>query len=93
MLTAAIASRLEGDGITVNSCHPGDVRSKLSTDLGFGGHESPEQGARTPVYLATSAEVSGITGKYFARSRPERCQFAEHSSAVEALYQACRAYA
>jgi retinol dehydrogenase-13 len=93
MLTAAIASRLDGDGITVNCCHPGDVRSKLSTDLGFGGHESPEQGARTPVYLATSAEISGVTGRYFASGRPERCQFAEDRSALEALYQACRAYA
>ena len=39
MLTFAFADRLAGKKVTVVSCHPGDVNSKLSNDLGFGGHD------------------------------------------------------
>jgi len=45
MLTAAFAERLSPFGVQVNACHPGDVNSRLSSDLGFGGHETPDQGA------------------------------------------------
>lgn len=92
MLTVALSARLEARGISVNSCHPGDVSSRLSNDLGFGGHQSPEAGAETPLYLAL--EPAGIehTGRYFATSRPERCQFSEDRPAVEALYAALTAY-
>ena len=38
MLSAAFAERLNSDQVMVNACHPGDVNSKLSNDLGFGGH-------------------------------------------------------
>ncbi len=92
MLTPAFAERLEPFGITVNACHPGDVNSKLSNDLGFGGHETPEQGAATPLWLAVSPEISGVTGRYFAHFREERCPFAEDRQAVEALFAACQAY-
>ena len=37
MLTAAFAERLRAHDIAVNACHPGDVNSRLSNDLGFGG--------------------------------------------------------
>jgi retinol dehydrogenase-13 len=47
MLTVAFARRLRPFGITVNACHPGDVNSTLSNNLGFGGHESPDEGAST----------------------------------------------
>jgi NAD(P)-dependent dehydrogenase (short-subunit alcohol dehydrogenase family) len=93
MLTAAFAERLGGAGVTVNACHPGDVNSKLSNSLGFGGSQSPEQGADTPVWLATSAECSAATGLYFARRRPERCPFAADRAATERLYQICAALA
>ena len=54
MLAVAWAERLKDDGICINVCHPGDVNSILSNNLGFGGSESPEQGAATPVWLAWS---------------------------------------
>ncbi len=92
MLSAAFAGRLQSRGITVNSCHPGDVNSKLSNSFGFGGSESPAQGAATPLYLALSEEVKGITGKYFEHLRQERCQFSLDPQAVEELYQLCNAY-
>ena len=92
MLTVAFAQRMCEHGVTVNACHPGDVRSNLSINLGFGGHESPREGARTPAWLATDAIGQRETGKYFEHMRMQRCRFGEDSGMVEALYQACSAY-
>lgn len=89
MLTAAFAERLGADDITVNACHPGDVVSNLSRSLGFGGHESPDQGASTPVWLATEDVGATETGKYFEHRREVRCRFSVDRDAVEALYRAC----
>ncbi|MBN2341632.1 MAG: SDR family NAD(P)-dependent oxidoreductase [Deltaproteobacteria bacterium] len=92
LLTAAFAERLQPLGITVNSCHPGDVRSKLSGDLGFGGHETPAQGAATPLHVATAAEIVDTTGKYFANLHQERCRFSEDKALAEHLFQICESY-
>jgi NAD(P)-dependent dehydrogenase (short-subunit alcohol dehydrogenase family) len=89
MLTVALSDQLRPRGIAVNACHPGDVNSALSNALGFGGSESPESGARTPVWLATSASVAGVTGKYFADCREEPCRFAEDRKMVERLLAVC----
>ena len=93
MLTVALAQHLAPYGITVNACHPGDVNSHLSNDLGFGGQTSPDEGADTPVWLATDPTGQHETGKYFDRRHAVRCQFGENTAAVEALYTACQAYA
>jgi NAD(P)-dependent dehydrogenase (short-subunit alcohol dehydrogenase family) len=92
MLTVAFARRLEPFGVSVNACHPGDVHSKLSSDLGFGGSESPDQGADTPVWLATSPIGQTETGKYFEHRREVRDRFAQDQEKVEALYRACEGY-
>lgn len=92
MLTAAFAERLESNGIIVNACHPGDVNSTLSNNLGFGGSETPEQGAATPVWLATAPTGGEKTGKYFAKKREQHDRFTDDEEAVEALYQACLEY-
>jgi NAD(P)-dependent dehydrogenase (short-subunit alcohol dehydrogenase family) len=93
MLTVAFAERLAGDRIAVFACHPGDVNSKLSNDLGFGGAESPDQGAATPVWLATGDYGLEHTGRYFEHEREVPCPFSRDRGAVEALYQACLAHA
>lgn len=93
MLTVAFADRLKPYGITVNACHPGDVNSTLSNNLGFGGHQSPDEGASTPVWLATSPEVGQVTGKYFERMQERRDPFAGDRQAIETLYQTCLGYA
>jgi NAD(P)-dependent dehydrogenase (short-subunit alcohol dehydrogenase family) len=93
MLSVAFARRLAPHGVMVNACHPGDVNSKLSNDLGFGGHETPEQGASTPVWLATDPVGAQHSGAYFEHRRPVQDPFARDEAAVEALYQACLAYA
>ena len=92
MLTVAYAKRFAVDGISVNVCHPGDVISQLSRDLGFGGHESPEQGARTPVWLATEPFGEEVTGRYFEGMRETPCRFGADASSVEELYQRCQAH-
>lgn len=92
MLTVAFAERLKPLNITVNACHPGDVNSKLSNNLGYGGHESPDQGARTPAWLAVSTEVEGITGKYFADQRQDLCHFSRDRRSIERLYEICSGY-
>ena len=92
MLTVALAEKLRGDGITVNACHPGDVRSTLSSNLGYGGHESPEQGAATPVWLATSEETAQKTGKYFEHLKELHCQFSTDSDAINKLFEICESY-
>jgi NAD(P)-dependent dehydrogenase (short-subunit alcohol dehydrogenase family) len=92
MLTVAFARRLGEHGVTVNACHPGDVNSALSNNLGFGGHESPQEGARTPAWLATDDIGQQETGKYFEHMQMRRCRFGEDREKVEALYRACLAY-
>jgi len=75
LFTREQARRLEGTAITVNAMHPGFVRSGFGqNNPGFFGGiiaigqifaRTPERGARTLVWLATSPEVAGLSGKYF----------------------------
>ncbi len=78
-----LARRLEGTGVTVNALHPGFVSTNIAQrDVGpflrmiagiiflFG--ISPEEGAKTSVYLASSPDVEEVTGKYFVKSTPKR---------------------
>lgn len=92
MLSAAFARRLQPFEISVNSCHPGDVNSALSNSMGFGGHETPAQGADTPVWLATSPDVEGITGKYFEHRRRQECSFSGNLDEVDRLFEICERY-
>lgn len=92
MLTPVFANMLEPMGITVNACHPGDVNSALSNSLGFGGSQSPDEGARTPVWLSTSENVQSITGKYFERCQEIHCPFGQQKSSSQQLYEICQTY-
>jgi NAD(P)-dependent dehydrogenase (short-subunit alcohol dehydrogenase family) len=92
MLSSAFAERLSGHNVSVVSCHPGDVNSKLSNDLGFGGHESPDQGASTPVWLSTQAFHNIESGRYYAHQRIEPCKFSRNKKEVEKLYDICNSY-
>jgi len=92
MLTVAFAEKLKKDGITVNATHPGDVNSKLSNNLGYGGHESPDQGADTPVWAATYPELEGISGKYYEHRRETHCRFGKDKILVEKLFEICQGY-
>ena len=85
------AERYAARGVSVNVCHPGDVSSTLSHDLGFGGGDSPEEGAETPLFLATSAEVGGVSGRYFEQGQARVCRFGGDRAACAELYRVCAA--
>lgn len=64
--TYELARRLEKSEVTVNALHPGVVATNFGrSSSGI----SPEEGAQTPVYLATSPEVTSISGKYYRDKR------------------------
>lgn len=92
MLSKAYAERLKPYQIAVNACHPGDVNSQLSNNLGFGGHESPDQGAKTPVWLATHRIGQEATGLYYEHLTETHCPFSSDQQGVNALYEVCRSY-
>lgn len=80
LFTRELARRLAGTGVTANCLHPGFVASRFGDQSGgilqsmFGVAKlfaiPPEKGAETIVYLASSPDVAGISGKYFYRRRP-----------------------
>jgi NAD(P)-dependent dehydrogenase (short-subunit alcohol dehydrogenase family) len=83
MYTYELARRLEGSGVTVNSLHPGFVATNIGQrgmapvlrpiiKLIFSRGISPEEGAKTTIYLASSADVEGVTGNYFVKCAPRK---------------------
>src|SRR6266702_7975218 len=83
LFTYELARRLQGTGVTANCLHPGFVATNFAqSDVGpavrllgkligsFG--KSPQEGAKTSIYLASSSEVEGVTGTYFVKSIPKR---------------------
>ena len=83
LFTYELARRLQGTGVTANCLDPGFVATNIGQTgaslpvrlliklIGSFG-TSPEKGAKTSIYLASSPEVEGVTGKYFVKSLPKR---------------------
>src|SRR5262245_4950844 len=63
LFTHELARRLDGTGVTVNAVHPGYVNTNFQRAAGLTGRGplTPEEGADTVIWLATSEEVNGIT--------------------------------
>ena len=92
LFTYELARRLEGSSVTANCLHPGVVRSGFGQNNGglisllFKSAytlmtpltKSNAQGAATSIYLASSPEVEGVTGKYFADSKETPSNPASH---------------
>ena len=82
MFTRELARRLDGSGVTANAVHPGVVATRFARDGDTGRlgnlamtlarpfFNTPEQGARTSIYVASAPELESITGAYFAESLP-----------------------
>ena len=81
MFTYELARRLAGGNVTVNALHPGHVATDIwRTNFSIFGPAlkwvmslfslSPQEGADNSIYLASSPEVEGVTGKYFVKREP-----------------------
>jgi len=83
LFTYELARRLDGTGVTANALHPGFV----ATGFGHNTNgimaslikisqrfmaKSPEQGAETMIYLSSSPDVKGITGKYWDNKKAKK---------------------
>jgi NAD(P)-dependent dehydrogenase (short-subunit alcohol dehydrogenase family) len=92
LFTYELSRRLEGTGVTVNCLHPGTVATNIwkgsmgpFSSLGNISRLfliSPEEGAETPVYLASSPEVEGVTGKYYDHRREKRSSDESYDQSV-----------
>ncbi|XP_038175947.1 retinol dehydrogenase 14 [Arvicola amphibius] len=84
LFTRELARRLEGTNVTVNVLHPGIVRTNLGRHIhipllarplfnlvSWAFFKSPLEGAQTSIYLASSPEVEGVSGKYFGDCKEE----------------------
>ncbi len=78
LFTYELSRQLDGSRVTVNALHPGDVATDIwRTNFSVFGPAlkwimgrialTPEQGAENSIYLASSPEVDGVTGKYFVK--------------------------
>ena len=94
LFTYELARRLEGTGVTVNALHPGFVYTGFGSNNGgwmkllmntFGRMMAitPEKGAETSIYLASSAEVEGVTGKYFDNKKEKQSSKQSHDRAAQ----------
>jgi len=100
MFTYELARRLEGTGVTATVLHPGVVRTSFGaedqaayfavmTRVARLFMKTPAHGAGTPIYLASSPEVEGVTGRYFVNRKPKTSSKASYDTTAAArLWQA-----
>jgi NAD(P)-dependent dehydrogenase (short-subunit alcohol dehydrogenase family) len=104
LFTRELGRRLAGTGVTANCLHPGVVATRFGESSGgFAGllipvlrpfFISPEKGADTIVYLASSPEVANRTGAYFVKRKiAEPSRAAQDAVAAKRLWEASEALA
>lgn len=97
LFTYELSRRLASTDLTVNALHPGFVGTHLGkqnpivqvflSPIHFFFAKKPVEGAETPVYLASSPQVEGVTGKYFIDEEQVRSSPASYDSeAAERLW-------
>jgi NAD(P)-dependent dehydrogenase (short-subunit alcohol dehydrogenase family) len=97
LFTYELAHRLKGTGTTANCLSPGPTVTSFGSNLtGLPALfpavmkkipfllRSPEKGAETSIYLASSPEVAGVTGKFFLRCRESRSRKITYRAEVAA---------
>lgn len=94
LFTFELARRLEGTGVTANALHPGVVNTGLGDNnppsLFFRAMRmtkplmrTPEKGAETSVFLASSPDVEGVTGRYWLDCRERRARDIGYNRALQ----------
>jgi NAD(P)-dependent dehydrogenase (short-subunit alcohol dehydrogenase family) len=89
-----LARRLAGSGVTANALHPGVVATRIYRSqnrlVNVAAMRvmpvfalSPEKGARTSVYLASSPEVASVSGQYFVKCKPKRSWKTSYDEAAQ----------
>jgi len=83
LFTQELSERLKDTDIMVNALHPGHVATNIWNMWPGKWYQallnkiikwftiSPEEAAQTSIYLASSDEVKGISGKYFDKKKPK----------------------
>ena len=95
MFTYELAARLKGTGVTATALHPGMTNTAFSAEDPSRAFaplvavmrpfmRSPEKGAETPVYLASSPDAEGLTGQYFANRKAKESHKSSYDTAVTA---------
>jgi retinol dehydrogenase-14 len=95
MFTYELACRLKGTGVTATVLHPGVTSTAFGAEDTARGWrpliaimrvfmKSPEVGAQTSVYLASSPDVDGVTGEYFANRKPKKSHALSYDRATTA---------
>ena len=95
MFSNELARRLEGTGVTATSLHPGVVRTNFGAEdqarlfatvsrLILPLLKTPTQGAQTPIYLASSPDMDGVTGQFFANRKPKAANKVAYDTAMTA---------
>jgi retinol dehydrogenase-14 len=95
MFTYELARRLEGTGVSATALHPGLTSTAFGAEDAARGMapiigalrlfmRSPERGAETSVYLASSPEAQDVTGRYFANRKPRKSHESSYDSGTSA---------
>jgi len=94
MFTYELARRLNGTGVTATVLHPGVVNTHFGAEDQAGIKvilplvrpflKSPAAGAATTIHLASSGQVEGVTGRYFANRKPKTSSKASYDTAAAA---------
>ncbi len=94
LFTYELARRLRNTGVATNALHPGFVATGFGHNNGGLMRtgmsivqkivaKKPERGAQTSIYLASSPEVEGVTGKYFSDSKETKSSAASYDVAAQ----------
>jgi NAD(P)-dependent dehydrogenase (short-subunit alcohol dehydrogenase family) len=81
LFTRELARQLQGTGVIANSHHPGFVATRFGDEgkgIGASGFRllkhlalTPQEGAKTMIFLASAKEAAGVTGEYFHKCKPK----------------------
>jgi NAD(P)-dependent dehydrogenase (short-subunit alcohol dehydrogenase family) len=97
LFTRVLARKLAATGVTANSLHPGFVKTRFGDESGGAMARiiglmkifaiTPEKGAETIIYLASSDEVAKTSGLYFYKSKPmEPSKLAQDDAVADRLW-------